>query len=635
MYILGISAFYHDSAACLIKDGNILAAAQEERFTRIKHDSSFPINSIKFCLTYAGISIDQVNYIGFYEKPHLKFERILKTYANFFPKGFDTFQDALYIWIKEKLWIPNLIRSQLLDISPSRGNEMLWDQRIIFSEHHQSHAASAFYPSPFKEAAILTVDGVGEWATTTFATGYQDSRGVPKMKFLKEIRYPHSLGMLYSSFTYFLGFKVNSGEYKVMGLAPYGDPKYVDVIIKNLITIMADGSYRLNMDYFSFPYDYIMINKKFCKLFQLSPRKTDEKLTQKHFDIAASIQKVTEITMENMVNYIFLQTGMKNICLAGGVALNCVVNGLILKKGPFQDIWIQPAAGDAGGAVGVALYIWHDVLGERKNRLKTRDQDLMQGCYLGPEYSNPEILKILNRRKIPYRELSDDTIPDVVSDLLMQEFVVGWFQGRMEFGPRALGNRSILGDPRSIKMQKTMNLKIKYRESFRPFAPSVIRECVYEWFDLCGKQGSCLASPDGGYNSPYMILVAPVKKSRCIEISEEQKKQFGLDKLNTTRSIIPACTHVDYSARIQTVNKETNPRFYNLLKKFEDKTGVPVLLNTSFNVRGEPIVCSPDDAINCFLGTEMDALVLGSYLILKQNIPKAMKIDYKKRFDPD
>ena len=635
MLILGISSFFHDSAACLLRDGSIVAAAQEERFTRKKHDSGFPEHAIRFCLSAAGVTIDDIDLIGFYEKPHLKFERILASYAESFPNGFETFQRAIPSWFGSKLWLPSLITNELLALSPSAGDRMRWDRRLIFSEHHAAHAASAFYASPFQEAAILTVDGVGEWATTTLGQGKIDERRVPRIDFLSELRYPDSLGMLYAAFTAYLGFKVNSGEYKVMGLAPYGTPRFTSLILEHLIELRPDGSFRLNMQHFSFPYDWVMVRESFTELFQLSSRTSETLLTEKHFDIAASLQEVTDIVVCRMAEHLRRRTGQRQLCMAGGVALNCVTNGVLWRSSPFDDIWIQPAAGDAGGALGVALYIWHDVLGERKSSRGPRGGDLMQGCYLGPAFSATEIKLALDRRGIRYRELDDASIGDTVADLLASEAIVGWFQGKMEFGPRALGARSILGDPRSPGTQRTMNLKIKYRESFRPFAPSVMREHVSEWFDLDGKPGSQLGAPGHGYDSPYMLLVAPVKAEKCVAMSDDEKRLFGIEKLNVVRSSIPACTHVDYSARIQTVDRATNPRYHAMLASFAAKTGTPLVVNTSFNVRGEPIVCTPDDAINCFLGTEIDALVMENVLVLKAEVPEAMRTDYKEGFDLD
>lgn len=634
MLIVGISAYYHDSAVCIIRDGVIATAAQEERFSRRKHDSRFPAGALRSCLEVAGVSIDEVDYIGFYEKPHLKFERILASYATNFPNGFDTFQQAMETWLGSKLWLPRIIKEQIVALSPSKGKRMRWDGRLIFSEHHAAHAASAFYPSPFREAAILTVDGVGEWATTTVALGHLDGRRVPRVDFLNELRYPDSLGMLYAAFTSFLGFKVNSGEYKVMGLAPYGTPRSADLILEHLLHVEEDGSFRLNMEYFSFPYSRTMVTKEFADLFGIPPRTPESLLTEAHFDIAASLQAVTNNVIQRMATHAHRQTGSRKLCLAGGVALNCVANGAVWKQDLFDDIWIQPAAGDAGGALGVALYIWHEVLGERRVGASAR-RDLMMGSYLGPKFDDSQIKAVLDERRLPYRELAGQDVAVVVAEMLARGSIVGWFQGRMEFGPRALGARSILGDPRSPAMQRVMNLKIKYRESFRPFAPSVLRENVVEWFEFDGKEGSQLGHPGRGYDSPYMLLVAQVREDKCIPMSIEEENLFGIDKLNVARSVIPACTHVDYSARIQTVDRETNPRFHQLLTAFAALTGIPVLINTSFNVRGEPIVCSPEDALNCFLGTEIDALIMENVMVLKSDMPPEMRLDYRDRFASD
>jgi carbamoyltransferase len=635
MYILGISAFFHDAAACLVRDGEIVAAAQEERFTRKKHDPGLPLQALRACLKQAGIDFDAVDAVAFYEKPHLKLERILQNYANFYPQGFDTFQHAIPVWWKQKFWLPSLLRSALVALSPSQGRKMAWDGRLVFPEHHLSHAASAYFPSPFREAAILTIDGVGEWATTTLALGQPDARSIPRIRFLNEIRYPDSLGMLYSAFTYYLGFKVNSGEYKVMGLAPYGAPKYVPLILEHLIDLREDGSFRLNMDYFRFPYDPIMIHDRLADVFGLPPRQREARLQEKHFDIAASIQRVLELAVSRMANHLHRLTKLPNLCLAGGVALNCVANGLLLREGPFHDLWIQPAAGDAGGAVGAALYVWHELLNQRKVPPPSAGRDLMQGSFLGPQFTNDEVKQALQRRNLKFQEYEPARLAEVVAECLCREMVVGWFQGRMEFGPRALGARSILGDPRSSQMQSVMNLKIKFRESFRPFAPSVLREHVADWFDLNGREQALLGSSQGGYDSPYMLLVAPVRNDKRHPVSSDQAKLTGLEQLKAPRSVIPACTHVDYSARIHTVTEAENPRFYQLLRAFQARTGVPVLVNTSFNVRGEPIVCTPDDAISCFLGTSMDALVLENCVALKSDVPPALRVDYKDRFEPD
>lgn len=604
MYILGISAFYHDSAACLVKDGNIIAAAQEERFTRKKHDFNFPSNAIRYCLEEENISVQDLDYVGFYEKPFLKFERILETYLTIAPRGLKSYVTAIKLWLTKKLWIKEIIKE-----------EIGYEGEIIFPEHHESHAASAFFPSPFQEAAILTMDGVGEWATTTIGLG----KG-KQIKLLKEIRFPHSLGLLYSAFTYHTGFKVNSGEYKVMGLAPYGKPKYVDAILNNLVDLKDDGSFELNMGYFGYIDGFAMTNKKFDRLFGGPARSPEGKITQREMDLARSIQEVTEEIMLRASRHIYEETKLPNLCLAGGVALNCVGNGRILRDGPFENIWIQPAAGDAGGAVGVALFIWYQYLG---NKRRPEDSDFMKGAYLGPGYSEEEIEEFLNRIKAPYTKLSEKQLLEQVTELLQEGNAIGWFQGRMEFGPRALGNRSIIADPRSPEMQRKLNLKIKFRESFRPFAPSVLREDTPDYFEI-------------DYDSPYMLLVASVKKERRYELTEEQKTYFGIDKLNVVRSEIPAVTHVDYSARIQTVHKETNPKYHELISRFKEKTGCPMIVNTSFNVRGEPIICSPKDAYTCFMRTEMDYLVLENFLLDKNKQPKVLhEIDWKREFELD
>ena len=604
MYILGISAFYHDSAACLIKDGEIIAAAQEERFTRKKHDFTFPHNAISYCLEEAGISINDIEYVGYYEKPHLKFDRIFQTYNAIAPHGFGIYLKSLNLWITKKLWIEEVIR-----------NELDYQGKIIFSEHHESHAASTFFASPFDEAAILTIDGVGEWATTTLGYGKNNH-----ITIFKEMHFPHSVGLLYSAFTYYTGFKVNSGEYKVMGLAPYGEPKYVDTILNSLIDLKEDGSFQMDMEYFGYLDRYTMTNQKFDVLFGGPPRKPESPLTQKEMDLARSVQVVTEEIMMRMVSHLYDETGCENLCLAGGVALNCVANGKIFKTGPFREIWIQPAAGDAGGAVGVALHIWHQVLGNIRN---IRGSDSMKGSYLGPSFTNGEIANCLHRNKASATYLNEEELVDRVADLLKNGNVIGLFQGRMEFGPRALGNRSIIADARNTEMQKKLNLKIKFRESFRPFAPSVIREHCKDYFDI-------------DYDSPYMLLVANVKKERRHEMTEEQERLFGIEKLNVIRSDIPAITHLDYSARIQTVHENTNPRYYKIISKFKDKTGYAVVVNTSFNVRGEPIVCTPDDAYRCFMRTGMDYLVLKNYLLDKKEQPELKcDTDWRTEFSLD
>lgn len=607
MNILGISCFYHDSATCLLKDGNIIAAAQEERFTRKKHDERFPINAVNYCLKEGGIRVEDIDILAFYDKPFLKFERLLETYLAYAPKGFRSFLTAMPIWLKEKLWIPQIIEK-----------EIGYKGKIVFIEHHQSHAASAFYPSPFKEAAFLTIDAVGEWATSSFGSGKDN-----KIEIDSEIHFPHSLGMLYSAFTYYIGFKVNSGEYKMMGLAPYGEPKYVGLIYKHLIDIRDDGSFKLDMDYFNYAQGLTMTNEKFHKLFGGPPREPETKLTQKEMDLAQSIQVVLEDAIMKMVNHVHEITGQKYLCLAGGVALNCVANGRILRKGPFEDIWIQPAAGDAGGALGAALFIWHHYLNNER-KMAVGGQDSQQGSYFGPEYSSEEIKEFLDSRKIPYKLAKDEKeLFEEASDLLVQEKVVGWFQGRMEFGPRALGNRSILGDARSSKMQSQMNMKIKFREGFRPFAPSVLYEYAQEYFDI-------------DRPSPYMLLVADVKKDKRREMTEKEKKLWGIDKLNVIRSVIPAATHIDYSARLQTVHKETNPAYYALIETFYKKTGCPVIVNTSFNVRGEPIVCTPDDAYKCFMRTRMDYLILGNFILNKKDQPELKETeDWRKKYELD
>lgn len=595
MYILGISAFYHDSAACLIEDGKIIAAAQEERFTRKKHDFGFPINAINFCLNYAGITSSNLELISFYDKPFLKFERILETYLQFVPKGIKSFIKAMPLWVKQKIWMKEYIKK-----------ELNYEGKIIFPEHHFSHAASAFYPSPFKDAAILTMDGVGEWTTTSFGVGKDN-----KIKLYADIKFPHSLGLLYSAFTYFTGFRVNSGEYKVMGLAPYGEPKYKDIILKELIDVKDDGSFRMNMDYFNYPVGLKMTNAKFNKLFGGEPRKPESKLTQREMDLARSVQEVTEEIVLKLGRHVFKETGMNNLTLAGGVALNCVANGRLLKEGPFDKIWIQPASGDAGGALGAALSGWYNYF--EQSREIEQSKDLQYGSYLGPEFSNDEIEVFLIKNDITFEKIIREEIPQKISDLIAEENVIGWFQGRMEFGPRALGARSILGDARSPKMQKHMNLKIKFRESFRPFAPSVLAEEVSNYFDT-------------DVESPYMLLVASVKNKKQKSIEDDGNNYIGFEKLNIIRSEIPAVTHVDYSARIQTVHQETNKLYYELIKKFNDDYGCPVLINTSFNVRGEPIVCTPDDAYKCFMRTNMDYLLIGNYLLKKED--QKNKIDH-------
>ncbi|MCU0285129.1 MAG: carbamoyltransferase [Acidobacteria bacterium] len=606
MNILGISAFYHDSAAALVRDGDIIAAAQEERFTRKKHDFNFPTQAIAYCLDEGGIKPSELDYVVFYDKPFLKFERILETYLQYAPIGIQSFIKAMPLWIKQKLWMKNLIQESL----PG------YERKILFPQHHESHAAAAFFPSPFEEAAIITVDGVGEWTTTSIGYGKRN-----KIKLLNEIHFPHSLGMLYSAFTYYTGFKVNSGEYKVMGLAPYGEPKYVQAILDNLIDLKEDGSFKLNMKYFNYAAGLTMTNRKFAKLFGGPPRTKEGRLGQREMDLARSLQDVTEMAMLRMARHAQKVTGAKYLCLAGGVALNCVANGKILKENIFDDIWIQPAAGDAGGALGAALAVWYDYLDNP--RKIDGNLDAQKGSYLGPDYDNQEILVFLEQNKIPYKYYEDDELLDTTARLLTGEHVIGWFQGRMEFGPRALGARSIIGDARSPVMQKKMNLKIKYRESFRPFAPSVLGEEVVNYFDL-------------DRPSPYMLLVANVKKELQREMTIDEKQLFGIDKLNVVRSTITAVTHVDYSARIQTAHKETNPRYWKMIDRFRQLTGCPVIVNTSFNVRGEPIVCTPLDAYKCFMRTEMDYLVLGNYILDKKEQPQFHdNIDWREEFELD
>ena len=608
--ILGVSAFYHDSAACILKDGKIIAAAQEERFTRKKHDPSYPYNAIEFVLKYANLRLSDVDQVVFFEKPFLKFERLLETYVAFAPKGFISFAKAMPLWIKEKLFQKNFLFNKLKE----HDKNYISDKNIFFSDHHLSHAASAFFPSPFTEAVILTADGVGEWATTTVAVGKDNNLEVKK-----EIHFPHSLGLLYSAFTYYTGFKVNSGEYKLMGLAPYGNPIYENKI-KQLIDIKDDGSFRLDQQYFNYATGLTMTNARFNNLFGQKPRDPKkDKITQFHMDIAASIQKVTEEIMIKLTKSIKNEFGIKNLCLAGGVALNCVANGKILEEKIFDNIWIQPASGDAGGSLGAALALWHL---ENNNKRVVNSNDDMKGSYLGTEFSQNEIERELTSLGAKFETLEYKDLINMTSEILSNEKTIGWFQGRMEFGPRALGCRSILGDPRSDRMQKNLNLKVKYRESFRPFAPSVLREDLSEWFDM-------------NVDSPYMLLVANIKLEKKIEMTEEQKKLFGIDKLNIKRSEIPAVTHVDYSARVQTVNKNTNKPYYDLISKFKEKTGCPVIVNTSFNVRGEPIVNTPTDAFNCFMGTELDYLVIGNCILDKKKQNLELKKDYSKEFELD
>ena len=588
MNILGISCFYHDSAACLVRDGDIQAAAQEERFTRKKHDPSFPKNAVEFILRGENITISDINYVVFYDKPLLTFERLLMSYLTVAPKGLLSWIEAMPRWLKQKLYVDKVIQK-----------ETGYQGDILYTEHHEAHAASAFYPSPFEDAAILTIDGVGEWATGSYGIGEGN-----KITLLKEMDFPDSLGLLYSAFTYFTGFKVNSGEYKLMGLAPYGEPRFKDIILSELVDIKKDGSMRLNLSYFDFLGGLRMTNKRFDKLFGGPPRKPEMEITQREMDIAASIQIVTEEIVLRMANHTHKETKKKNLCLAGGVALNCVANGRILRESPFENIWIQPAAGDAGGALGAALLVWYQYL--ENKRVTDGKKDSMKGSYLGPKYENDYIKEFLDNNQISYTHLKDEEIPEKVSDLIADQKVIGWFQGRMEFGPRALGSRSIIGDARSPQMQETMNLKIKFRESFRPFAPSVTKERCNDYFDL-------------DRESPYMLLVAAVNKKVRNELSDEDLHLRGLKKLRAIRSHIPAVTHVDYSARIQTVSKETNPLFHQVLSKFDEKYGCPVVINTSFNVRGEPIVCTPRDAFTCFMRTNIDFLLMGNFLLDKDN----------------
>jgi carbamoyltransferase len=611
MRILGVSAFYHDSAAALVGDGRIVAAAQEERFSRKKHDARFPKYAVNYCLEEAGIGLGDVDFVVFYDKPFLKFERLLETYLAFAPRGFRSFRMALPIWLKEKLFQKRLLREQFARFDPGYD----WDKKLLFAEHHQSHAASAFFPSPFEEAAVLTMDGVGEWATTSVGIGRGNT-----LEMTKEIHFPHSLGLLYSAFTYYTGFKVNSGEYKVMGLAPYGEPRYAQTILDHLIDVKADGSFFLDESYFDYCTGLRMTNERFDSLFGGPPRHPDELLTQRHMDLAASIQAVTEEVVLRLARGIADETGAKNLCLAGGVALNCVANGKVVRDGGFENVWIQPAAGDAGGALGAALAAYY--LHQGAPRLLSNALDEMQGAYLGPAFSQEEIERRLADAGAVFEVMDEPALLDATTDALIEEKAVGWYQGRMEFGPRALGNRSILGDPRSPTMQKTLNLKVKYRESFRPFAPSVLSEDVQDWFDLESA-------------SPYMLVVADVADRLRRKMTEEEGALFGIDKLNVPRSEIPAVTHVDYSARVQTVHRETNPRYHSLLSSFKAKTGCPVLVNTSFNVRGEPITCTPEDAFRCFMGSEIEVLVAGDCLLRKERQDPALKLDYRDVFDPD
>jgi len=610
MKILGISAFYHDSAAVIIENGKIIAAAQEERFTRVKHDERFPINAVKYCLAEAGISANELDCVAFYEKPITKFSRILENYISVAPKGLASYMMAIPVWLREKLWIPMKIENALNSCG------LNGEPKIYFPEHHESHAASAFYPSPFESAAVLTIDGVGEWATTTLGVGKGND-----LKILKEMRFPHSLGLLYSAFTYFTGFRVNSGEYKLMGLAPYGQPKYVDLILDNLIDLREDGSFRLNLDYFGYVSGLRMTNNKFAELFGGPERKPESDITQREMDIARSIQEVTEEIVMRMANHLQKTTGEDNLCMAGGVALNCVSNGKLLRKGPFKNLWIQPAAGDAGGALGAAMMVWYQSK-QNKRLLEPEGDDQMQGAYLGPKFSNESIKEFLDAHGYKAYQLRGKAWSDRIAELIEDEKVIGLFVGRMEFGPRALGGRSIIGDARSEKMQTTMNLKIKYRESFRPFAPSCLAENVEDYFEMKG-------------GSPYMLLVADVKKDRLIEVEPQTGTDMRL-RINQKRSDIPAITHVDNSARIQTVDGKHNPRYYSIIKSFHERTGYGVIINTSFNVRGEPIVCTPEDAYRCFMRTEMDVLVLEDYILLKDEQPEWKdKADWQKEYKLD
>ncbi|MDB0003670.1 carbamoyltransferase [Alphaproteobacteria bacterium] len=612
MYILGISAYYHDSAACLIKDGEIIAAAQEERFTRKKHDSGFPHIAIQYCLEEASISASKIDNVVFYEKPFVKFERLLETYLAFAPKGFTSFAKSMPVWIKDKLFQKSAL---IKELKSTLDENVDWRERLLFSEHHLSHAASAYYPSPFDSAAVLTLDGVGEWTTTSLAIGKGRD-----LKVIKELHFPHSLGLLYSAFTYYTGFKVNSGEYKLMGLAPYGEPRYADLIREKLINVAKDGSFQLDMSYFDYATGFTMTNKKFNTLFGGPPRTSETEITQREMDLAASVQKVTEGIVLELAMGIAKETGECNLCLAGGVALNCVANGILLRKKIFDNIWIQPAAGDAGGALGAALSTWY--LHHNKERITSKERDAMKGAFLGPKFNDAEIEAELTACGAAFKKLSEDHFIDTVAKALADEKAVGWMQGRMEFGPRALGGRSIIADPRSPLMQKQLNLKVKYRESFRPFAPSILRENVSEWFEH-------------DLDSPYMLLVADVKKDKRRAMTSEEEALFGIDKLNVSRSSVPAITHVDYSARIQTVHADTNPRYHAVISKFKEITGCPLVVNTSFNVRGEPIICTPTDAFKCFMGTEMDLLAVGNFVLFKEHQDKSLRGNYEERYELD
>ena len=612
MYLLGISAFYHDSAACLIKDGDIIAAAQEERFTRIKHDADFPDRAIKYCLQEASIMAGEISNVVFYEKPFVKFERLLETYLASAPQGYTSFAKAMPLWIKDKLFQKTILAKAL---TKTLGGSIKWRERLLFSEHHLSHAASAFYPSPFERAAVLTLDGVGEWTTTSYGIGVGKD-----LKITKEIHFPHSLGLLYSAFTYYTGFKVNSGEYKVMGLAPYGKPKYADIIRDRLIKVADDGSFQLDMSYFDFATGLKMTNKKFDALFGGPARTSEVDLTQREMDLAASVQKVTEDIVVKLAKGIARETGEKNLCLAGGVALNCVANGILLREKVFENIWIQPAAGDAGGALGAALCAWYLHYAKERNNLA--ETDAMNGAYLGPEFTDDQIELELIACGAKFVKLSEDDLIEEVANAIATEKAVGWMQGRMEFGPRALGGRSVLADPRSPAMQRQLNLKVKYRESFRPFAPSILREYVADWFEHDG-------------HSPYMLLVADVKEGKRLSKTKDEEALFGIEKLNIVRSSIPAVTHVDFSARIQTVHKNTNPKYHAIISRFYEKTGCPLVVNTSFNVRGEPIVCTPTDAFKCFMGTDLDILAVGNYFLKKEEQSLELRQNYEGLYEPD
>lgn len=610
MHILGVSAFYHDSAAALVGADGIVAAAQEERFTRKKHDAGFPSNAIAYCLEQGGTTLADIDYVVFYDKPFLKFERLLETYLAFAPRGFSSFKTAIPVWLKEKLFQKNMLHKQFQRFDESFD----WQEKLLFAEHHQSHAASAFFPSPFEEALVLTMDGVGEWATTSVAMGHGN-----KLDMIREIHFPHSLGLLYSAFTYYTGFKVNSGEYKVMGLAPYGKPKFKDLILNHLMDVKEDGSFRLDQSYFDYCTGLRMTNKKFDELFGGPARNPEELLTQKHMDLAASVQAATEEVMLRMTRALAKETGAKNLCLAGGVALNCVANGKVLRDGAFENVWVQPAAGDAGGALGAALAAYH-IFKDQPRKVLSRDA--MAGAYLGPDFAQDDIERRLQAVGGRFESLDDEAVIDATAEALAAGKAVGWFQGRMEFGPRALGGRSILGDPRSPSMQKTLNLRVKYRESFRPFAPSVLRDDVSDWFEIDS-------------DSPYMLMVADVTKDRRRKMTEEEEALFGIEKLNVPRSEIPAVTHVDYSARIQTVHADTNPRYHALISRFKARTGCPVVVNTSFNVRGEPIVCTPEDAFRCFMGSDIEVLVVGNAILRKEDQDPALQQDYKNAFELD